>query len=546
MRTRRQSAIGGPTPANIDVEGGGEEEYTPPSGVRAKREVCPYGCQRLVAPRTIEIHRTQGCRGLHEEPFGEADRRRNYLCGVCCMEFHTRRGFMDHMNDEHDVAARIHVLDFPNREMFERFFHWLEVQGGANFRTRSGAKRQLTGKRAMMFRCNRTGYVESQSAAERRNREKLGPVRCGYSCTAYVQVTFHEEGHCTATFCGDHYGHDARLRVPLGVKHLIGRYVFDQDMNFGDIVRLLHYKFAPLCTENVLAQRIRMIDNDEIRTIVLALKRQIENGTPLPEAEDIWDEELLDKAQIDRPWITQRNLRPGDKTTEELARELDWPVPSVFVAKQKSADGEYRPVVHMLLGKEQRGDGEDAEDDEDSDHRIVSVEKSPSFQNPVDYHLIPVGETVEYETINVEEVEGGALRRGRPRGATQRATISPHRSNLTRILLSEANYIKTLVAANVTFQNDQELMRWIHKLREVRKELNDSSKREGHTMQTPADAYFDHLVHEDILRDERKRPYDTAFTPINGNTDLGIVSDDEELITQTTQGHIHYRPELWN
>ncbi|CAJ0923861.1 unnamed protein product, partial [Mesorhabditis belari] len=297
MRTRRQSAIGGPTPANIDVEGGGEEEYTPPSGVRAKREVCPYGCQRLVAPRTIEIHRTQGCRGLHEEPFGEADRRRNYLCGVCCMEFHTRRGFMDHMNDEHDVAARIHVLDFPNREMFERFFHWLEVQGGANFRTRSGAKRQLTGKRAMMFRCNRTGYVESQSAAERRNREKLGPVRCGFSCTAYVQVTFHEEGgllkattnfgHGTATFGGITMDTMLVYGCHFGVKHLIGR------------------------------QIRAIVDGERVSTADLQRR---ERGDVAGSGKHFGMRELLDKAQIDRPGSRKGISRPGDKTTEELAR----------------------------------------------------------------------------------------------------------------------------------------------------------------------------------------------------------------------------------
>ncbi|CAJ0577238.1 unnamed protein product, partial [Mesorhabditis spiculigera] len=552
MLTRRQASHEkGHHPTNIDVEGGDEDEYmleTNATTTRATRQVCPYGCGRLVAPRTVEIHRTQGCRGLHEEPFGEADRRRNYLCGVCCMEFHTRRGFMDHMNDEHDVAARIHVLDFPNREMFERFFHWLEVQGGANFRTRSGAKKQLTGKRAMMFRCNRTGFVESQSAAERRNKEKLGPVRCGYTCTAYVQVTFHEEGHCTATFCGDHYGHDARLRVPIAIKHLIGRYVFDQDMNFGDIVRLLHYKFSPLCHENVLAQRICMIDNDEIRTIVLALKKQVEHGTPLPETEEVWDEELLDKAQIERPWITARNLAPNDKTTDELAREYDWPVPSMFVAKQKAADGEYRPVVHMLLGKEMqaRASGADEDDDDDDPRGLAPEEKVIYQQDGTEYQIIPEvddAERVDYvESINVEEVVGSVaegklgadllhrpypsplLRRGRQRPQNSRV-LSPRRSTLTRLVLSEANYVKTLVAANVNYQGEQELVLWINKLKNLRRELNDLSKREGRSLQAPADAYFDNAANEELLRMDRKV----------SNEIVGSISDDEEMLNFGTE-----------
>lgn len=35
------------------------------------------------------------------------------------MQFSTRSGYMNHLNVEHDIAATIHMLDFPNRQIFD-------------------------------------------------------------------------------------------------------------------------------------------------------------------------------------------------------------------------------------------------------------------------------------------------------------------------------------------------------------------------------------------------------------------------------------------
>ena len=56
--------------------------------------------------------------------------------------------------EDHDVNASIHHLTFPNKAMFMRFVRWLEAEGGAHFRHKSGAKRRASGKGIFMA-CNR-------------------------------------------------------------------------------------------------------------------------------------------------------------------------------------------------------------------------------------------------------------------------------------------------------------------------------------------------------------------------------------------------------
>ncbi|VDM82012.1 unnamed protein product, partial [Strongylus vulgaris] len=54
----------------------------PTAGIRNR---CPYGCGKMIALRTIDYHRTNGCRPgqSKDETFGDTSKKRYYCCGVC-------------------------------------------------------------------------------------------------------------------------------------------------------------------------------------------------------------------------------------------------------------------------------------------------------------------------------------------------------------------------------------------------------------------------------------------------------------------------------
>lgn len=74
---------------------------------------------------------------------------------------------------------------------YQRFLRWVESEGGAHFRHKSGSKRRGRGKGIFMA-CNRSGFVSSEKTAPPPDR--TGPFRLGFTCTAYIHATEHNDG----------------------------------------------------------------------------------------------------------------------------------------------------------------------------------------------------------------------------------------------------------------------------------------------------------------------------------------------------------------
>ncbi|CAJ0591051.1 unnamed protein product [Cylicocyclus nassatus] len=320
-----------------------EPDPTPPrrhptAGIRSR---CPYGCGKMIALRTIDYHRTNGCRPgqSKDETFGDTSKKRYYCCGVCFMEFVTRTAFHEHLSIEHDVHPEINELVFDNIDDFKRFVRWLELKGGAHFRHKSGSKRRQRG-RGIFMACNRSGFVNSNSATGS-ERDRVGPYRMGHTCTAYIHGTQHADGRVSIEMCGDHYGHDVRMRLPPIIKSIIAQKQMEGESS-ADIIAYLRQHFLPYAADNIYAQRACLVDHEELRTIsVTATKKWEAEG--IPTTCEIWEEELLDLVGIVREGVPRvRELH--EKTTEEIAIEENWPKPQVFTAKVRLKTGEFVPV----------------------------------------------------------------------------------------------------------------------------------------------------------------------------------------------------------
>ncbi|VDL64795.1 unnamed protein product [Nippostrongylus brasiliensis] len=286
----------------------------------------------MVALRTIDYHRTNGCRPslAKDEKFGDITRKRYYCCGVCFMEFVTRASFHEHLSAEHDVHPQIHSMTFASMDEFKRFVRWLELKGGAHFRYKSGSKRRQRGKGIFMA-CNRSGFVKSNSATGS-ERDRVGPYRMGHTCTAFIHGTQHASGRVTIEMCGDHYGHDVRMRLPPIIKSIIAQRQMEGESS-ADIIEYLRQHFLPFASENIYAQRACLVDNEELRTIhsTVTKKWEIEG---IPSTCEIWEEELLDMVGIVREGVPR--VRPAEeKTTDELAEEQVCPDPflQIFVGR---------------------------------------------------------------------------------------------------------------------------------------------------------------------------------------------------------------------
>ncbi|EYC13071.1 hypothetical protein Y032_0045g1252 [Ancylostoma ceylanicum] len=310
----------------------------PTAGIRSR---CPYGCNKMIALRTIDYHRTNGCRPgqSKEESFGDTSKKRYYCCGVCFMEFVTRTSFHEHLSVEHDVHPEINELVFDNMVEFKRFVRWLELKGGAHFRHKSGSKRRQRG-RGIFMACNRSGFVNSSNATGS-DRDRVGPYRMGHTCTAYIHGTQHADGRVSIEMCGDHYGHDVRMRLPPIIKSIIAQRQMEGESN-ADIIDYLRQHFLPFAADNIYAQRACLVDNEELRTInITATKKWEVEG--IPTTCEIWEEELLDLVGIVREGVPRvRELH--EKTTEEIAIEQNWPKPQVFTAKVRMKNGEFVPA----------------------------------------------------------------------------------------------------------------------------------------------------------------------------------------------------------
>ncbi|GMR56676.1 hypothetical protein PMAYCL1PPCAC_26871, partial [Pristionchus mayeri] len=305
--------------------------------VRTNRDLCPFGCGKLLAPRTIDYHRLNGCRGKQEDAFADLSRKRSFTCGACYEEFVTREAFFSHLTHEHAVEATIRTEVFPDQTTFERFRYWLEAQGGAHFRQKSGAKNRPTGKGIFMM-CNRSGLVHTTAATGEPDKDKLGSYRVGYTCTAFINGTIYPDGHVSVRYCGDHYGHDARVRIPQSVKNLI-MHMQGEGKSNGAIIRFLQDRFIPLGHSSIHAQRAAYVDLEELRSITPMLRKL----SHIPyEKEEEWEQELLESAGIARRWGPPYPPRQIDwLPTRELAKQLNWPHPFVFKAKIRNSSGEW-------------------------------------------------------------------------------------------------------------------------------------------------------------------------------------------------------------
>ncbi|KAJ1373480.1 hypothetical protein KIN20_035889 [Parelaphostrongylus tenuis] len=299
----------------------------PTAGVRNR---CPYGCGKMIALRTIDYHRTNGCRpgNSKDETFGDTSKK-NIIAVVI----------------EHDIHPQIHQLTFSTVEEFKRFLHWLELKGGAHFRHKSGSKRRQYGKGIFMA-CNRSGFVNSSSATGS-ERDRIGPYRVGHTCTAYIHGIQHADGRVSIEMCGDHYGHDVRMRLPPIIKSIIAQRQMEGESN-ADIIDYLRQHFLPYANENVYAQRACLVDHEELRSIsaTSTKKWEIEG---IPTTCEIWEEELLDMVGIVREGVPR--IRPLDeKTTEEIAEQQNWPRPNIFAPKVRLKTGEFVSYEMVLEG----------------------------------------------------------------------------------------------------------------------------------------------------------------------------------------------------
>lgn len=331
----------------------------------------------MIALRTIDYHRTNGCRPgpAKDETFGDTTKKRYYCCGVCFMEFVTRMSFHEHLSIEHDVHPQIHELTFGNMDEFKRFVRWLELKGGAHFRHKSGSKRRQRGKGIFMA-CNRSGFVNSCNATGS-DRDRVGPYRMGHTCTAYIHGTQHADGRVSIEMCGDHYGHDVRMRLPPIIKSIIAQRQME-GASSANIIDYLREHFLPYANENIYAQRACLVDNEELRSIhITSTKKWEVEG--IPTTCEIWEEELLDLVGIVREGVPR--VRPLDeKTTDEIAELQNWPRPVVFTAKVRLKTGEYVPHGAVVEAEREVRDEQYQEDS-----RCVSPENAANFEPPDAY-----------------------------------------------------------------------------------------------------------------------------------------------------------------
>ncbi|EFP05862.1 hypothetical protein CRE_27426 [Caenorhabditis remanei] len=364
---------------------------------------CPYGCNKLIASRTIDYHKNNGCGRRHNDTIAHPElKKRFYCCGSCLAEFVTRNEFHDHLRLEHDVHPEIHNMSFPDRQTFDRFKFWLEAEGGAHFRHKSGAKRRARGK-GIFLACNRSGNVGEKTTGS----ERTGPFRLGFTCTAYIHATEHHDGRVTAEFCGDHYGHDARMRLPNVIKYIIAQKQMDQCTPM-EIIGYLRHHFLNYSGENIYAQRICFVDTDELKSILVSCTKKWVR-TNIPTTVELWEEELLEKVGIETSLVPRRFSESRRPTTSEIAIQENWPRPRVFLAKTRREDGVLVPF-DMAPGDSQSGHqdeyGQEEEEEEMVDEPYMSIEMGEyEVDGYVQETQMVVGEEEVSEVVVTQEYQ---------------------------------------------------------------------------------------------------------------------------------------------
>lgn len=359
------------------------------------RYICPYGCNKLIASRTIDYHKNNGCgRNQSDNMVSHPQlKKRFYCCGLCSSEFITRPEFHSHLRIEHDVLPDVHSMEFPDRATFERFRFWLESEGGAHFRHKSGSKRRGRGK-GIFLACNRSGNVSSDKNTA---NDRTGPFRLGFTCTAFIHATEHNDGHVSAEFCGDHYAHDARMRLPNVIKYIIAQKQMEQSSPM-EIIGFLRHHFLSISADNIYAQRVCFVDTDELKTLLVSCtKKWSREG--IPKSIEVWEEELIDKVGIEWPPVSMRSphrfTEPRKPTTTEIAIQEHWPRPRVFVGKNRRDH-----LMAFPLGDvSQSSSGYEQHEDMD-DPRFIQIEMEYE-----DERFVQDAQMVEEEEIEVVETQ---------------------------------------------------------------------------------------------------------------------------------------------
>ncbi|KAF8383026.1 hypothetical protein PRIPAC_72168, partial [Pristionchus pacificus] len=489
--------------------------------IRANKEVCPFGCNKLLAPRTIDFHRLNGCRGKQEDAFADLSRKRSFTCGVCCEEFVTREAFFLHLTAEHAVEATIRSEVFPSEYSFQRFRYWLEAQGGAHFRQKSGAKNRPSGKGIFMM-CNRSGLVHTTAATGEPDKDKLGSYRMGFTCTAFINGTIYPDGHVAIRYCGDHYGHDARVRMPQSVKNLI-MHMQGQGTSNSMIIRYLQDRFVPFGLTSIHAQRAAYVDLEEMRAITPMLRKL--PGIPYAKEEE-WEQEFLETAGISRDWGPAYPPRPADwLPIKEYAEKMNWPPPHVFKAKVRNAAGEWLifdderqqfvleamprlkddPFLDELdMVREMRDDGvgeeEEADGGEEHEEEEVEVDveemrsKGEERARPsTSAHSSPVrkkqrvDERREEERMEEEEegemeeedtVVNGHHHHPHHHHEQQPRASSSASAFLASSIIAELEMLRALVKGEAQFLSEVELEACLKQARSLRRSLEPTPRRE--------------------------------------------------------------------
>ncbi|GMT08764.1 hypothetical protein PFISCL1PPCAC_61, partial [Pristionchus fissidentatus] len=480
--------------------------------VRTNKEQCPFGCNKLLAPRTIDYHRLNGCRGKQEDAFADLSKKRSFTCGACYEEFVTRDAFFQHLSADHAVDATIHSCVFPDVSTFERFRYWLEAQGGAHFRQKSGAKSRPSGKGIFMM-CNRSGLVHTSGATGEPDKDKIGSYRTGFTCTAFINGTFFPDGHVSIRYCGDHYGHDARMRLPQSVKNTIMHKQMRGATNT-QIIRYLQHHFMPLAYDNIHSQRVALVDQEEMRSITPMLKKL--HMIPF-EKEEVWEEEFLEAAGIIREWAPRRTRPEGWLPIKKLAERMHWPLPTTFVPKIRNSRGEWMIIdedrggyvleadsqnkAHFLDGEgelELEEDGEFPVPDKHQDHQREEEEEQRIAEEREGEHVDVEGLRESKEELagtsssfakkpRLEEsvvVEGGGEREERTENdvlaeleederiqreeSEERSGSGVRTSFLTSSIVAELDMIKALVKSESEYLSETELSSFLQRARVLR------------------------------------------------------------------------------
>ncbi|KHJ87481.1 hypothetical protein OESDEN_12745 [Oesophagostomum dentatum] len=348
--------------------------------------------------------------------------------------------------------------------------------------------------------------------------------------------------------CGDHYGHDVRMRLPPIVKSLIAQRQMEGESN-ADIIDYLRQHFLPFAADNIYAQRACLVDNEELRTInITATKKWEVEG--IPTTCEIWEEELLDLVGIVREGVPRvRQLH--EKTTEEIAIEQNWPKPQVFTAKVRLKTGEFVPVEALTEAERVNRDEEYRPDSAcvspDNTQGFESTE--PQFQNgsppakkPMLSNMLRNTEDSADEYIDVDGVVD--------------VTRLPSTSSTARD--SEVPPRKNYIPKGATLSKEEVLQKLLYEIDSLRNQIIES---------TPSTSAFS--LHYLLLRLKTLRPMighsapseprrsllDLQGTRISGDMPQiddpiashaydDVLSDDEDIVL-SAGGALHYNEYIW-